>query len=84
MKEILLQKLTETFSPKKLEIIDESHKHRLHMENAFETHFKITIVSEKFNGISLIARQRLVYDLIKEEMQHKIHAISLKCIAISD
>ena len=51
-------------------LVDESHKHSGHsgMEGAHrttETHFKVTIVSEAFEGKALIARHRAVNDCLE-------------------
>lgn len=52
-------KLTAAFKPSVLKIVDESHKHAGHMQmkdhsRAGETHFKVTIVSDEFEGKALI------------------------------
>jgi BolA protein len=72
-------KLTERFTPTRLEISDESYRHAGH-EGARpegETHFSITIVSAAFIGQSRVARQRLVYQTLAEELASRIHALSL-------
>jgi BolA family transcriptional regulator, general stress-responsive regulator len=72
-------KLTERFTPTRLEISDESYRHAGH-EGARpegETHFSITIVSAAFVGQSRVARQRLVYQTLAEELASRIHALSL-------
>lgn len=43
-----------------------------------ETHYKLKIVSEVFNGLSRIDRQRKVYDLLSEEFKTGLHALELK------
>lgn len=65
-------KLEDKFQPvKHLEIIDESHKHASHAamkehdSSSGETHFKVTIVSDAFEGMSLIQRHRAVNDCLK-------------------
>ena len=42
-----------------------------------ETHFNVEIVSAEFAGKSRVARQRLVYALLSEELKGPIHALSL-------
>jgi len=72
-------KLTERFTPVRLEISDESYRHAGH-EGARpegETHFSITIVSDAFIGQSRVARQRLVYQILAEELVTRVHALSL-------
>jgi BolA protein len=72
-------KLTERFSPSRLEISDESHRHAGHAgaRPEGETHFSVTIVAAAFIGLSRIARQRLVYQTLAEELATRIHALSL-------
>ena len=76
-------KLTERFAPTRLEISDESHRHAGH-EGARpdgETHFSVTIVSAAFMGESRVARQRLVYQTLAEELATRVHALSLTTLA---
>jgi BolA family transcriptional regulator, general stress-responsive regulator len=72
-------KLTERFAPTRLEILDESHRHAGHhgARPEGETHFSVTIVSATFTGQSRVARQRLVYQALAEELATRVHALSL-------
>lgn len=79
-------KLTERFSPIRLEISDESQRHAGH-EGARpegETHFSVTIVATAFIGLSRVARQRLVYQTLAEELATRVHALSLSTLAPED
>jgi len=80
MSEKIKDKLEKAFQPEMLEIIDESHKHEGHAghDGRGESHFRITIVSGVFTDRSRIERQRMVYEVLREEMQSRIHALSLK------
>ncbi len=49
-----------------------------------ETHFHVEIVSDRFEGLSRIDRQRLVNDLLKAELTERVHALSLKTKAPSE
>jgi BolA protein len=77
--ETIRQKLTARFAPTRLEIIDESHRHAGHAgaREEGETHFAVTIVSAAFASLNRVARQRLVYDTLAEELATRIHALSL-------
>jgi BolA protein len=79
MQDTLQSKLAAQFSPESIEIMDESYKHRGHagFKPEGETHFKIAMVSVRFEGKTRVERQRMVFDVLKEEMQHRIHALSL-------
>lgn len=76
-------KLTEALQPSRLEIVDESAGHAGHAgaRPEGESHFSVEIVSEKFTGLSRVARQRLVYDILAEDLKTDIHALALKTIA---
>lgn len=72
-------KLGEQLRPERLEIEDESARHRGHAgaRPEGESHFRVTIVSATFEGMSRIERQRLVYRLLADEMKSDIHALAL-------
>ena len=70
--------LKESFQPKKLEIVDESDQHAGRAGQ--ESHFKILVVSEGFSGLNRVQRQRKVYDLLKEELEQGLHALSLRLL----
>ncbi len=79
------EKLTKNFNPDHLEVIDNSHQHASHAgaqahaakHGSGESHFHVIIVSEKFEGLNLLARHRAVMDVLAEEMDGKVHALSL-------
>jgi BolA protein len=77
------RKLTERFAPVRLEVEDESHRHIGHegARPGGETHFAVTVVSAAFAGQSRVARQRLVYDALAEELATRTHALSVTTLA---
>jgi BolA protein len=81
--ETIRQKLTERLAPSRLDIIDESHRHAGHAgaRPEGETHFAVTIVSMAFTGLNRVARQRLVYQTLADELATRIHALSLTTAA---
>ncbi len=72
-------KLTRALSPVSLEVEDESAKHAGHAgaRPEGETHFKVTVTAAAFDGKSRVDRQRMVYDILKEELATRVHALSL-------
>ena len=72
-------KLTEAFQPLVLDVEDESHKHAGHAgaPEGGESHFKVRLVSAAFEGQNRVARQRAVYDVLKEELAGPVHALAL-------
>lgn len=71
-------RLTQIFSPLRLELENESHMHAV--APGSETHFKVLIVSEKFNGLSRVARQRLVNEALKDEFVMGLHALAQRTL----
>ncbi|MCC3303474.1 BolA family protein [Sneathiella sp. HT1-7] len=72
-------KLKEAFSPTSLVVVDESHLHAGHAgaRPQGESHFRVEITAEKFKGMSRVASQRAVYDVLSEELKTDIHALAL-------
>lgn len=63
-----------------IQIMDDSDKH-LHHPEAKKTgggHYIVLIVSDDFEGKSLIKRHRMVYKELKDEFEGNIHALGLK------
>jgi len=72
-------KLRAALAPTRLAVIDESDLHRGHAgwRPEGETHFRVEVVAESFAGLSRVARQRRVYELLAEELAGPVHALSL-------
>ncbi len=77
------QKLTQAFAPTRLEIEDESSRHAGHAgaRPGGETHFNVLIEAQAFAGAPKVARQRMIYRALSEEMAGPVHALSLKALA---
>ena len=77
------EKLTNKLAPTRLVIADETHRHAGHAgaRPEGETHFAVTIVSPAFAGLSRVARQRLVYEILAVELATRVHALSLTTLA---
>tara|TARA_Y100001935_G_C17228262_1_gene468948 strand:+ start:97 stop:351 length:255 start_codon:yes stop_codon:yes gene_type:complete len=77
--------LEETFSPIEIEVLDESHKHVGHLgARSGKGHFKLTIISKRFEGLPMIQRQRLVYRALASLMETDIHALSMSTLTPSE
>ena len=80
-RERIESKLRELLAAVHVEVIDESHLHAGHAGAASGGgHFRATIVSERFEGLSAVAAQRLVYQVLAEEMTSEIHALAMKTL----
>jgi BolA protein len=77
------RKLAEAFAPATLEVIDDSARHAGHAgsRDGGETHFNLVIVSEAFQGLSRVERQRRVNRVLAEELAGPVHALSIRALA---
>jgi BolA protein len=82
-KERMRQKLEAALAPAALEIVDDSARHKGHAghDPQGETHFKIKIVSMCFSGLARVARHRLVYAALAEEIKERVHALNIEALA---
>lgn len=80
--DLIKQKLIQAFAVEKIEVIDESHLHAGHAgaREGGESHFAVTIVSDKFIGLSRVARHKLVYSVLEVELQTQIHALRINAV----
>jgi BolA protein len=77
--------LQAALSPSKLEVGDDSHLHVGHAGAATGGgHFSVKIVSERFEGLRLVMRHRLVYDAVQGMMHTDIHALAITAMAPSE
>jgi BolA family transcriptional regulator, general stress-responsive regulator len=79
----ITNKLREAFTPESLDVIDESHLHEGHAGHrpGGETHFRIYIVSEAFEGKSRIERHRMINATLAAELAGPVHALAIKAQA---
>ena len=74
-------RLTDGLSPSHIEVVDESHLHAGHAgARSGAGHFRVVLVSERFDGLSRVKRQQLVYGLLADEMGPEIHALSMRTL----
>lgn len=79
----LQRKLTEAFAPSHLEVVDDSHRHAGHggAREGGESHFNVVIEASAFEGLSRVARQRMINAALAEELAGPVHALSIKARA---
>ncbi len=78
----LKAKLNQALAPQQLEIHDDSAKHSGHAgaREGGESHFSVRVVSERFEGLNRVARQRLINTTLAEELAGPVHALSLQTL----
>ncbi len=71
--------LTADFSPLTLDIIDDSDRHIGHAghNGQGESHFKVELVSKRFEGLNRVERHKLVYEALKDLIP-PVHALQIK------
>ena len=75
-------RLQATFSPTRLDVVDDSHRHAGHPGvRDGRGHFTVVIVSAKFAGLAKLERHRAVYDAVGDLMASDIHALSIHAFA---
>jgi BolA family transcriptional regulator, general stress-responsive regulator len=81
--DLIRDKLEAAFTPDILEIEDDSARHVGHAgaRASGETHFNVLIVTPAFTGLSLVQRQRLIYTLLADELEGRVHALSVRALA---
>ncbi len=75
VKSFIESTLNEHIHPVWMEVLDESHMHNV--PNGAQSHWKVTIVSNTFDGLRLIQRHRKVNELLSDALAGPVHALSL-------
>lgn len=86
MQQTITDKLTAAFAPSFLNVIDESENHRGHggWREGGETHFRVQIAAEKFEGMSRVNRHRAINEVLADELAGTVHALALEIRAPSE
>ena len=63
VEQLLRERLTAALAPAHLELVNESYKHAV--ASGAETHFKVLVVAQHFEGLSVIERHRAVNDAVR-------------------
>ena len=70
--------------PLALEVVDDSHLHAGHAGALEGRHFTVRMTSERFDGLSRVARHRLIYDALHLLIPRGIHALAIEARAPGD
>jgi BolA protein len=78
-------RLLATFTPIDCQLVDESHLHAGHAGAASGAgHYRVHLVSDRFEGLNRVSRHRLVYDCLNDMMHTDIHALAIIALAPSE
>jgi len=77
--------LTESLSPERLEIADNSQAHAGHAgTQSGGGHYHVRIVADAFTDKSLVQRHQLIYKSLGDLMKHEIHALGIEAFSPSE
>ena len=79
----IASRLASALDPTHLEVINDSGKHAGHMgdDGTGESHFTVVVESAAFEGLSRVARQRLVNTALADLLRDRIHALAIRARA---
>ena len=84
----IIKKINKLISKKlnisKIEIIDDSHKHRNHKKDTQGGHYRLFLVSDYFENMNLIDRHKVIYNVLDSMIKTEIHALSMKLLTPSE
>lgn len=76
---VIKKRLTEKFSPTRLDVIDDSEKHKGHAGSAGGAgHYTVIISANCFSGKSRVDIHREIYDVLNDLIPHEVHALRIK------
>jgi BolA protein len=76
--------LRAALEPTRLEVVDDSAAHAGHPGAREGRHFSVRLTSARFNGLTRVARHRLVYSALHGLFAQGIHAIAIDARAPDD
>ena len=62
----------------------ENESNRHNVPPGSESHFKVVLVSDAFDGKSIVMRHRMINEILIDELQNKIHALALHTYTYND
>lgn len=77
--EKIIERLEAAFDPTVLDLVDESEGHRGHagFQEGGESHFRLTIKSDAFEGMSRIKQHRAIHTALGKDLIAEIHALAI-------
>jgi stress-induced morphogen len=81
-KQNIEQRIEADLTPLHLEVVDESHMHS--SGKGAESHFKVVVVSEAFDGAMRVERHRRIHQLLQSELDAGLHALTMTLLTPSE
>jgi BolA protein len=75
------RRLRAALAPSALQVVDDSHRHAGHAGAREGRHYTVHVSSERFAGLSRVARHRLVYDALGPLAGQGVHALAIVALA---
>ena len=76
VQETIENKITEALSPSYLTVMNESYMHSV--PPGAESHFKLVVVTDSFDGVPRVRRHQTVNGILKDELAGPLHALSME------
>ena len=79
----IAERLRSALAPDRLEVINDSEKHRGHggYDGSGESHFTVVVEAEAFRAMSRLQRQRAVNEALGDLLRERVHALAIKASA---
>jgi BolA protein len=71
-------KIAAALAPSHLEVVNESHMHNV--PPGSESHFRVVVVSDRFEGLPLVRRHQTVNQILQQELNDGLHALSMQTL----
>ena len=78
VQQTIRNKITKALSPNHLLVVNESHTHSV--PPGSESHFKLVVVTDFFEGVPRVRRHQTVNGILKEELAGPLHALSMETL----
>ena len=79
---IIEEKIGAALAPAHLEVVNESHMHSV--PPGSESHFRLVIVSDRFDDTPRVRRHQMVNGILESELRDSIHALSMQTLTAAE
>lgn len=75
-------KIRSSLAPAYLEVVNESHMHSV--PPGSESHFRVVVVSERFENMALVKRHQTINQILERELRESLHALSMQTLTTAE